>query len=108
MAAPPPPQPRLVASSLIDYLAAEIVAYYAGQDMVPPGAALDAIGASTFLFFSPDGPSTSCQPRPSSTKAHSPSCRPPVINDAQASASATSLLSGTRPAAPAWVTRWTW
>ena len=36
--------PRQVADSLVDYLGAEIVAYYGSQQVVPPGAALDAIG----------------------------------------------------------------
>jgi len=36
--------PRQVADSLVDYLASEIVAYYDSQDVVPPTAALDAIG----------------------------------------------------------------
>ena len=45
MASPPPPcPPRKVADSLVDYLASEIVAYYGAQDVVPPTAALDAIG----------------------------------------------------------------
>ncbi len=36
--------PRQVADSLVDYLTSEIVAYYGTQDVVPPTAALDAIG----------------------------------------------------------------
>lgn len=90
---------RQVADSLIDYLGAEIVAYYGSQQVVPPGAALDAIGERK-------GESIRSRSRP---PALSPlSC---ALNLAsllsQASASATSWPNATPPAGPAWATPWT-